>query len=248
MTFSWLNKLFSWLPSRWFGNPATPDPNIGGIITGLATLFDQVHANIEFVNAQASINTATGMWLDVAVADFLGFGNFPRRSGETDTSYRLRAKLEFLRIRNTRPAISDVLTNLTGVTPQLFAPRNVGDTGAYGVRGQTVGQNGGVQAAYNVSGRYGSRSIPYIGFCVATRPIGEGIPLVAGYASRGSFLAGGGNGAYQSRNSPIPNAGLIEYTDKSQNTGGVTDDEIIAAVTSTLAEGVECILSIKSGI
>lgn len=104
-----------------------------------------------------------------------------------------------------------MLEDLTGATPIVFEPTRPQDTGAY--RGPTLG--------YGVAGGYGSLSMPYQAFVTAYRPVGVGVPYVAGYRSTPSGYSTPSRGEY------VPAANLAS----------LTDDQIYAAIASVKMEG-----------
>jgi hypothetical protein len=111
------------------------------------------------------------------------------------------------RERATRNSVVKVLQDLTGRTPKIIEPKRPADTGVYG--GPLIG--------YGVAGAYGSLQMPYQAFVIAYRPLGTGIPSVAGY--------GISTGAYST-------ASQAEWASLSMIQQGVTDADIYAAVDS----------------
>ena len=205
------------LPTGWFDEDGQV---INAVLDALATApafdFDQ----LLYVAQQNRLATATEMNLDLIAEDFFGKGMFRRRKGEGDESYRSRIAAERLRPRATRQAMIDMITDLTGVAPVIFEPGNVSDTGSYGY-----------DMAYGEAGAYGSLNQPYEFFMTVTRPLGQGIPDVAGYGSD--------DGAY--------GAGNIEYASLDNIEGEVTDTEIYQSIARTVPAGVTAWTKIKSG-
>ena len=128
----------------------------------------------------------------------------PRKSGEIDPQYRARIQAELLLERGTRRGLIKALILLTGRTPQVFDPKDVRDTGAYNTC--TMG--------YGVAGGYGSALMPRQIFVTAYRPIGQGVPNIAGYGSP--------QGAYDTPSS-------LAYITPAQ-ASGVTDADIYAMI------------------
>jgi len=116
---TWQKWLWSQLPRGWF-NPS--GPIINAIINGVATATAQSSSDLQFVQNQTRIATATGEYLDLCSVDYLGFGNLPRRAGEPDASFRSRIQFWVLRELGTRQALIDVLTEITGNVPVVFEP------------------------------------------------------------------------------------------------------------------------------
>lgn len=200
-------RLKSLLPP-WFGD-RTPllDALLGGYAYIQAFLYDL----IAFARLQTRIMTATGGWLDLISADFFGNG-LPRIAGQTDNSYRTRILINLFRERGTRAAIVKVLTELTGREPSIFEPFRVQDTGGYAMP----------CCGYGLAGHYGSALLPYQGFVVAFRPLGSGIPLIAGY--------GVSTGGYSTPS-------RAAYASLGDALDGVSDDDIFAAIAGVIPAG-----------
>lgn len=196
-----LQRLIPW---SWF--PLELSPIYFGLVAGLAGVFSQVYSLLAYVRDQTRLATTTDGFLDLTALDFFGNG-LPRRNGERDPSYRQRISLNLLRRRVTRPSVVKILEDLTGRTPTIFEPRRAADTGAYGAP----------NLGYGVAGGYGSRQLPVQAFVTAYRPIGKGIPNVAGYG-----IAVGGYGV----------GGQLEYASLSMIPQTVADADIYAAVDS----------------
>ena len=205
------------LPTGWFDEEG---PVINAVLDALASAPAFDFNQLLYVAQQNRLATATEMNLDLIAEDFFGKGMFRRRKGEGDASYRLRISKERLRPRATRQAMIDMITDLTGVAPEIFEPGNVSDTGSYGY-----------DMAYGEDGAYGSLNQPYEFFMSVTRPPGQGIPVVAAYGSD--------DGAYGSGN--------IEYASLDNIEGEVTDTEIYQSVARTVPAGVTAWTEIKSG-
>ncbi len=195
-------RLATLLPLRWFPAPA---PLLSAVLAGLADGAAWLYAMLDYVRAQTRIATATDSFLDLIAQDFFA-ATLPRRAGEADAAFRSRIQRGLLRDRATRPALVGVLRDLTGRTPLVFEPAAPGDTGAWGIA-----------AGYAVGGGWGSLMLPFQSFVTAYRPVGTGVPLVAGYG------AGGGYGV-----------GAIEYVSAAMVQSQVTDADIIDAVAQTV--------------
>lgn len=197
-----LQRLIPW---SWF--PLDFAPLYLGVIAGLAAVFAQLYSFIAYIRNQNRLQTSTDGFLDLFAFDFFGNG-LPRRNAEQDPAYAQRIKVNLFRKRVTRPAVVKVLQDLTGRTPTIFEFRRAADTGAYGA----------FNLGYGVAGGYGSRHLPWQAFVTAYRPIGSGIPNVAGY---GISVAGYGVTTSQS-----------EYASLAMIAQTVADADIYAAVNS----------------
>jgi hypothetical protein len=140
-------------------------------------------------------------------ADFFG-SVLQRSSNQSDTSFRARIILNLFRERATRNGMIKVLKDLTGRAPQIIEVTRPIDTGVYG----------GPMIGYGVAGAYGSLLMPYQCFVIAYRPLGTGIPSVAGYG-----ISTGGYGQ----------ASQAEWASLSMIQGSVQDADIYAAIEAT---------------
>lgn len=209
-------RLTGYLP-RWFGDAP---PLIDALMQGFAYGLAFVYSLITFAKLQTRIKTATGGWLDMIAADFFGASVF-RATNETDTSFLNRIIVNMFRERATRAAVTKVLLDLTGRAPIIVEPKRPLDTGGY--RSGYIG--------YGVAGAYGSLVHQYQAFVTAYRPIGTGIPYVAGYASSPS--------GYRT-----PSRG--EYASVSMVQTSVSDADIYAAVASVIPVGTIVWMRISS--
>lgn len=201
---------------RWFGD--VPQV-ITAVLTGLAMAWAGVYSLYSYAAQQARIRTASGVWLDLAAADFFGT-SLPRQSGEQDTPYRLRILAALLQECGTRLAITKALIQITGRTPLIFEPMRPADTGGYRL---AVG--------YGAAGAYGSMSMPYQALVTAYRQASAGIPLVAGY--------GISAGAYRTPSrSNYANIGSIQQV--------VSDASIYAAIDAAKPAGTQVWVKISN--
>jgi hypothetical protein len=198
-----LARLASLLPLRWFPDAT---PVLSALLGGLAEGWAWLYAMLQYVKLQTRIATATDSFLDLVAQDCFG-GALPRRPGESDDSFRARIRADLLRERATRPALSAVLRDLTGRVPMIFEPARPADTGAYGIA-----------LGYGVAGGWGNLALPYQSFITAFRPLGAGVPLVAGWGS-----GAGGWGA-----------GAIEYVSRPMVEAQVADADINAAIARSI--------------
>jgi hypothetical protein len=156
------------------------------VLTGFASVWASLYTLLIYVIRQSRIATATGVFLDMIALDFFQ-GRISRNKSEPDTHFRLRILTEILRPRATRAAVSQALTDLTGIRPIIFEPADTTDTGGY--------NRGGV--GYNVAGGWGDLDLPFQAFITAFRPSGGGISGVSGYGNIGlGITTTGGLGGY----------------------------------------------------
>lgn len=203
-----IRRLRALLP-RWFGDrPPTLEALLGGFAYVQAFVFDL----IAYAKLQTRVRTATGGWLDLISADFFG-NSLPRAAAQSDTSFRNLIIANLIRRRGTRADVVAVLESLTGRKPDVFEPRRVLDTGAYGAP----------LSGYGAAGGYGSILLPYQAFVTAYQPLGTGIPLISGYN-----IPAGGYG--------IPSRAA--YGDFSTITEPVSVTDIFSAIDSVKPAGV----------
>lgn len=196
---------------RWFGSDSTI---FDGVLQGLAWLGSFIYSLYEYAKLQTRIKTATGGWLDLIAFDFFG-ERIRRKANQSDQSFLNTILINLIRERCTRNSIIKILEDLTGRTPRLFEPLRPADTGGYGLGG----------CGFSVAGGYGSFHCgPCNGFVDAYRPLGTGIPLIAGYG-----ISTGGYG--QASRACWASEDMIQAT--------VTDAEIYAAVDSVKMAGTE---------
>jgi hypothetical protein len=207
-----MTRLSVLLPLRWF-----PDtmPVLTSVIAGLSDGWAWLYSMLGYVKLQTRIATAADSFLDLISQDLLG-NTLPRRFGETDASFRGRIQRELLRPRATRPALVNELTNLTGRAPVVFEPARPADTGGWG---KVLG--------YGAAGGYGSLMLPFQVFVTAFRPLGTGVPLVAGY---GHIPVAGAAGGWST--------GTIEYASLAMVESQVTDADINQAIADTVPVAV----------
>ncbi|WP_186829301.1 hypothetical protein [Ralstonia sp. TCR112] len=199
-------RLKSALPSRWFGATSDSVPVVDSLLAGITTALSFVYSLYAYAKLQTRILTASDGWLDMIAADFFGT-SIQRKANQTDASFRATIIANLFRERATRHAIVKVLQDLTGRTPKIVEPKRPADTGSYG--GPLIG--------YGVAGAYGSMQMPYQAFVIAYRPLGSGIPSVAGY--------GISTGGYSQ-------ASQAEWASLSMIQQAVTDADIFAAIDS----------------
>ena len=197
-------RIRGYLP-RWFGDVAQ-SPILNGLLQGLAYSGAYVYGLYAYAKQQTRIMTATDGWLDMIAADFFGL-SIRRKTGQSDASFRANIVANLFRERGTRNAIIRVLTDLTGRPPTIIEPSRPADCGAYDAP----------NSGYGMAGAYGQVSLTYQAFVQAYRPLGSGIPNVAGYS-----IVTTGYG--------VPSQG--EYVDPSMSSNTVSDADIYAAIES----------------
>lgn len=208
-----LGRLKAKLPSRWFGSVADSKTLLDSVLGGIATLLAFVYTLYSYARLQTRIMTATDGWLDIIAADYFGPTGLPRKTGQSDASYRLVILANLFREKATRNAVVQIVTALTGRAPTIIEPMRPADTGAYRA---TI-------SGYGVAGAYGSMSLPYQAFVIAYRPVSNaGIAQVAGYR-----ISTGGYGA----------PSRAEYASMDMVSGGVTDADIFAAIDAVKPAG-----------
>ncbi|OYV37187.1 MAG: hypothetical protein B7Z81_06345 [Acidocella sp. 20-61-6] len=200
-------RLKALLPQGWFPDNA---PTLNAVLQGLGNGLAFGYALVQFALTQVVMVTATDIWLDLHAFDYLGT-SLLRRLQESDASFLARAQAGLFPQANTRQAIISRLEALTGTDPVVFEPQYPQDTGAYGYGG----------LGYGVEGGYGSLALPYQAFVTVYRPLGQGVPLLAGYSGNdlSPVYAPLGYGA-----------GLGSYVDLAQAFDGVTDNDIYQTV------------------
>ena len=183
------------------------------MLTGLGTTWAWTYDRLKYAQSQTRIATASEEWLDLIAQDYLG-NTLRRRMGESDASYRSRILLEILRVRDTRPALTSILTDLTGTPPFIFEPRNPMDTGGYNVA-QSL--------AYGVAGGYGNLNLPYQLFLLVDLPIVSPVSVgnIAGY--------GVPIGAY--------GTGALEYISAEIIAATLSDVDVYEAINDVMAAG-----------
>lgn len=200
-------RLRGFLPASWFGSGETPV--LDALLAGLGAPMAWAYSLYGFVVAQARLATSRGVFLDLFSLDFFGRA-LPRRANETDESYQPRIAAELVRTRNTRAAVTQALTDLTGSAPTLMEPWNPGDCAAVGI-----------SFGAGVGAPVGSLDLTSQVFITVRTPGYSGVPNVAGI---GTVAGGVGVGAL----TPIG----------SERSGGVTNAEIYRTVLANVAAGI----------
>ena len=186
-TQDFIARLRAFLPGSWFPQgplSQNPYPVLAGILAGAANAFAAIYSLITYGKAQTRVATASDAFLDLAGLDYLG-GRMPRRTGESDASFRERITDEVVRIRNTRQSITTALTQLTGRPPIVYEPWNGDDSGFLNL---TLYLGGGPAPGV---GFIGSTGLPFAIFVQAFRPIAFTIPDSEIYAMVNAVRTGG---------------------------------------------------------
>jgi hypothetical protein len=210
-----LSRLQEVMP-KWFGDS---NPILNAVLSGLSNTNAFVYSLYSYAKLQLRISTATDGWLDMIAADFFG-ASLLRKNNQSDASFRIAIAANLFRERATRASVIQVLKAITGRAPLVFEPQRPFDTGAYG---KVTG--------YGLAGAYGSLLMPYQSFVVAFRPLGSGIPNVAGYGiSTGAY-----NTASQAKFADITD---IQYT--------ISNNDIYAAIESVKPAGITTWVQIRN--
>lgn len=196
------------LPNSWFRDST---PVLNTVLAGIGWALSMVYGLTTYAKLQTRIATATDGFLDLISFDFFGIG-LQRNPIEGDSAFRARIQAQMFLEKATRHGLIRTLQLLTGRTPWVFEPARPADTGAYCTN--TMG--------YGVAGGYGSLRVPFQAFVVAYRPIGQGIPNIAGYTNP--------EGAYSTPSQ-------AEYANPSLIQGAVTDAAIYAAISNVAPVG-----------
>jgi hypothetical protein len=199
----------------WFDGAASPV--VDGFVQGAAWALSCVYSLYAYAQTQTRIKSATDGWLDLIAADFFG-SKVTRSQNQSDTSFLARIIANLFRERNTRNAITSVLTAITGRPPRIIEPWNPGDTGAWdmGLYWDSAGYWGG------------DSDLPYQSFVTAYRPLSASNTDLAGW----DVPTGGWD------------TGVLFWADELS--GAVTDADIIAAVESVRMAGTIIWLDIES--
>ena len=210
-----VSRLRAVLPARWFPDAA---PVLDAVLAGIASIWAVVFGQLQYVQAQARIATASGSFLDMVAADFFG-ARLRREVGQNDDLLRRAIGLEMLRERGTRMGLQNALNDLTGRQPIIFEPARAADTRAWGAA-----------CGWGVAGGWGSLAMPFQCLVTAYRPQGGGVSSVAGW---GAPVGGWGGGA-------------IEYASACMVGGQVSDEAIASAVTGVIPAGTIAWLRISN--
>ncbi len=211
------------LPSRWF--PALLEaPVLLGLLTGIGTAWSYCYELLAYARAQARIDTATGVFLDMAAADFFGLA-LRRRSEEADDAFRARIDANLLQEQGTRASVIAAVAAVTTATTTVFEPMRPADTKGYG---STTTPAAGGGFGYGISGLgYGSLSRPNQFLVNVTRSASAAqLSRIIGYGGDGNTGLPGGYGH-----------GSIAYGTIALVEDDTSTADIAAAIAATLPAG-----------
>lgn len=198
-------RLRALLPTAWFPGVARI---LDALLAGVAYAMSFVYSLWAYAKQQTRIATATDGWLDMIAWDFFGAALL-REPGQSDDSFRFRIVINLLRGKGTRPAMVQVLKDVTGQAPIIFEPNRPMDMGAL---------NSPTSAGYCGVARLGSMAVPYTAMITAFRPVATGGTAGAAYCAAPSQSA---------LNTPLASS----YTNSSSYTrSSASDADIYAAV------------------
>lgn len=211
------------LPSRWFPS-LLEAPVLLGLLTGIGTAWSYCYDLLAYARAQARIGTATGVFLDMAAADFFGLA-LRRRSEEADDAFRDRIEGNLLQEQGTRAAVIAAVSAVATATTTVFEPMLPADTKGYG---GWIAPTAGGGYGYGTTGLgYGSLSRP-AQFLVDVRRSATSAQLsgIIGYGGAGETGIPGGYGT-----------GQIAYGTIALVEDDTSAADIAAAIAATLPAG-----------
>lgn len=214
------NRIKATLPGKWFGEQT---PVLDSVLRSLSQGWISLLGLLDYSVTQTRMTTASDIWLDLISCDYFN-RRLRRRQRETDDSFRSRISKELLRDRCTRPALNDLLCDLTGQAPIIFEPTNPRDTGCYG----STALLGVSVSGYGASGGWGNLGLPFQVFIRAFLAETAGIAMVNGW---GGSIGGFG-------------IGLSTYIGSGMNSSRPDDSEIYQNVCRTVCAGTIVWMSI----
>ncbi|MEF3066293.1 hypothetical protein [Pandoraea apista] len=164
------------LPTAWFPGVALI---LDAVLNGVAYALSFAYSLWAYAKLQTRIATATDGWLDMIAWDFFGEALL-RAPGQSDDSFRIRIIINLFRGKGTRPAMTQVLKDVTGRAPIIFEPNRPMDIGAL---------NSPTSAGYCGVARMGSMAVPYTAMITAFRPVTSGGSAGAAYCNAPSRSA-----------------------------------------------------------
>jgi len=128
----WTEALLADFPIPWTSQAARMP---GGV---LYAMMGACAANLQMINDFLTygfdfcrLDTCEGDQVDIYADDFYGVGGLPRKTGESDASYKQRIQAGLFIPYTTREAFTQAITQLTGIAPRLISPWIAGQTAAY---------------------------------------------------------------------------------------------------------------------
>lgn len=155
-------------PAGWYPDST---PVLDGVIAGMAAPLAQSFTQLAFFFRQTRVATAEGMFLDLIARDYFGESGLVRRPSELDDNYRARITRMLLAPRGTRQAIQSAVEAVTGLSPLIFEPSNVNDTGAWDCP----------YLAFDTSGAWGATDMPRTALVTVLTPQQTSTSSVVGY-------------------------------------------------------------------
>jgi hypothetical protein len=152
----------------WFGDAA---PILQAVLQGSAYCNNFIYSLMFYLRAQMRLETMSGDTLDLFAQDYFG-NKLLRHFGESDNPYRARISASLLRPGATRPAMVQVLTELTGRAPVIWESGI--DSGFYNY------------SFYNHTS-YGTQDDAYQAWIIAYRPVPPNFGGVSYYAQTGFY-------------------------------------------------------------
>lgn len=134
----WTEELLSKIPRFWSSDEARtpgatnddPNGNIWSYFRGIADMLERENQALVFAFQATRIQTAVGTGLDLAAADFFGYG-LPRKIGEPDDAYRIRILAALLQSKVARDPVQQIVEQFTGATVRMIQADSPRDCGGY---------------------------------------------------------------------------------------------------------------------
>lgn len=215
------NRLIAQLVN-WFG---TDHELLDTVLQAYVTTGVFNYSQLAYDNLQMRLQTATDDNLDLISQDYFN-GYLPRRTNESDDTYRQRITSALLLQRATRPGMDNALYVLTGFHPILFEPWRPFDCGGYNAAAtaQSIG--------YGTHGSYGSGSYPYQAFIDVFLSAYSAMASRSGY---NDYYFG-----YDAAGAPA----IGWYGGETELSAIITEEDIYQCINLTKCEGTVCWVSI----
>ena len=145
---NYISRMRAAMPSNWFPTNA---PALTGILAGFGKLYSIAYSNFMFAKAQMRLPTTVGIWLDLAAWDFFGpsFTRKAQAAYSDDTTFANAIVTQIFKVRVTRAAVLNAVTDASATSARCFEAWRVQDTGA---RGTPL-------SGYGAYGAYGGRRV-----------------------------------------------------------------------------------------